>query len=439
MAQLFGNNLKTTLSAAITTSGQTSITVAGGSVFPAIASPDVMTMVLDDGTNIEIVSCTAHTAASTTQTIVRAQEGTTAQSSFAIGTKVEMRLTAASVIRVGMSRKAISSVTTLAFGDGPFVVCTGSSNYNVTLPTAVGMDGEYYHVVNNGTAVVSVVPNGAQTIGYLALWELERGDFVEFFSDNANWFVRAATYRQRTKLFLAGGTFRAPQGCTSVLVTCQGAGGGGGGADGLAGNENGGGGASGECRTASVVAVPGTDYTALVGSGGTAGTTAGSNGGSGGSSALGALLSAAGGLGGLGMTASGNGAGGAGTTSLSAATAFGNTHLFPFAPSAAGAVSGAVASAPWLGAVSNASATFAGYNGGFVGGSGASTAGGGGASLWGNGAIGASSAGATGANGATPTANTGAGGSGAASGAVTPAAHSGGPGATGFVRVTWYQ
>ncbi len=97
MSQIWTNNAATTLASAVTTNSQTSLTLASGkgALFPSTAYPDYFMLTLDDGTNIEIVQCTARTA--DTLTVVRAQEGTTAQTSFAIGTKAELRVTAGSL------------------------------------------------------------------------------------------------------------------------------------------------------------------------------------------------------------------------------------------------------------------------------------------------------------------------------------------------------
>ena len=90
MAVVFKNNAKTTLSAGITSSA-TSITVSDGSVFPSLSGGDVFFLTLDDGTNNEIVKCTA--ISTNTLTVVRAQESTTARA-FSSGDAAELRITA---------------------------------------------------------------------------------------------------------------------------------------------------------------------------------------------------------------------------------------------------------------------------------------------------------------------------------------------------------
>jgi hypothetical protein len=146
MAILFTNNAATTLAASIT-SGDTSLTVAGGggALFPNPTSPDyfLVTLIGVSGTPIEIVKVTARST--DTFTIVRGQEGTT-PSAFTGGDKVELRITAAtmnSAAQAGLASGAITentqSVTASytistnknAMSVGPVTVASGSS---VTVP-----------------------------------------------------------------------------------------------------------------------------------------------------------------------------------------------------------------------------------------------------------------------------------------------------------------
>lgn len=93
----FTNNAATTLASGITNSA-TSLTVATGTgtLFPTITAPQFFIATLENvaGTVREIVKVTARSG--DTFTIVRGQEGTTAQS-FSTADKVELRLTAAGI------------------------------------------------------------------------------------------------------------------------------------------------------------------------------------------------------------------------------------------------------------------------------------------------------------------------------------------------------
>jgi hypothetical protein len=96
--QLFSNNSKGTVGTALTNVATSLVLTTGhGARFPAVAGGDFFLATLSDGTNIEIVKVTAHTANSDTLTIARAQESianvAAAAFAFAVGSKFEMRLT----------------------------------------------------------------------------------------------------------------------------------------------------------------------------------------------------------------------------------------------------------------------------------------------------------------------------------------------------------
>lgn len=86
------NNAISTLSAAITTNTQTAITLVDASKFPSLSGGEYFYATIADATNKEIVKVTARTG--NNLTIVRGQDGTTAQSSFAIGSAVSLNLVA---------------------------------------------------------------------------------------------------------------------------------------------------------------------------------------------------------------------------------------------------------------------------------------------------------------------------------------------------------
>ncbi len=95
------NNAKSTLSVAVSSNTQATLTLqtGHGARFGVIAPPDYLPVTLDDGTNVEICKCIQ--VSGDILTVVRGQEGTTAQASFATGTKVELRLTRDTMIRIG--------------------------------------------------------------------------------------------------------------------------------------------------------------------------------------------------------------------------------------------------------------------------------------------------------------------------------------------------
>ena len=131
MSVLFSNNASTTLSAGVGDSA-TSITVADGSVFPAISGTDYAYLTLEvdsDPTLKEIVKCTARSG--NTLTIVRAQDGTSART-FSTADKCELRLTAAGLSDVATQA---DTDTTYSVGDG------GLTQNNFTDALKTKLDG----------------------------------------------------------------------------------------------------------------------------------------------------------------------------------------------------------------------------------------------------------------------------------------------------------
>ena len=92
MGVLFTNNASTTLSAAISSTSATSISVASSSTFPAPGAGEYFYATIDDGTNNEIVKVTA--VSGTAWTVVRASDNPTART-FSSGDTVQLRAAAA--------------------------------------------------------------------------------------------------------------------------------------------------------------------------------------------------------------------------------------------------------------------------------------------------------------------------------------------------------
>lgn len=116
MAQIFANGARAALSAGIA-AGDTTLTIAsGGALFPIAntdagavgGSTDWYKVVLDDGTNFEIVYIRTHTSASTSFTnVLRGQEGTAARA-FAAGSVLGVRVTAEDM-RVSIGRELLTA------------------------------------------------------------------------------------------------------------------------------------------------------------------------------------------------------------------------------------------------------------------------------------------------------------------------------------------
>jgi hypothetical protein len=119
----FTNNAASTLASSILI-GATSLTVAAGTggLFPTLTGSNFFYCTLQNtaGTTIEIVKVTARST--DTFTIVRAQEGTAA-SAFALGDKVELRLTAGE-INLLFSGATLGSGTDQVFHENDLTVNT---------------------------------------------------------------------------------------------------------------------------------------------------------------------------------------------------------------------------------------------------------------------------------------------------------------------------
>ncbi len=149
------NNAKSTLSVAVSSNTQATITVqtGHGARFGLIAPPDHFPVTLDDGTNVEICKCIQ--ISGDVLTVIRGQEGTTPQASFATGTKVEIRLTRDTIIKIGptiMFAMALKPIT----GTGSWVP------WGLPLPTQVG-SWAAFPMVNSEYKTTLPLIRGTQT------------------------------------------------------------------------------------------------------------------------------------------------------------------------------------------------------------------------------------------------------------------------------------
>ena len=146
------NNAQTTLSSAISAT-DTSITVADGSVFPALSGSDYTYVTLEDTSgNLEIVKVTA--ISSNTLTVTRGQDSTTARA-FSSGDFVQLRVTAAllndlsdeaSVTLWADIQNKPDSVITLAGDASGSATMTDLGSATLTVTIA---DDSHNHVISN--------------------------------------------------------------------------------------------------------------------------------------------------------------------------------------------------------------------------------------------------------------------------------------------------
>jgi len=156
-AALFSNNATSALSAAITSTSATNLLVTSGqgALFPTLSGGDYFyATIVDSSNNLEIVKVTARST--DTFTIVRAQEGTTART-FAAGSKVELRPTAA-----GLNSKFDKDGGTItgAVTASSTLTVAGNSTLNAVTAASLALTADLT-VANGGTGVSTL------TAGYV--------------------------------------------------------------------------------------------------------------------------------------------------------------------------------------------------------------------------------------------------------------------------------
>lgn len=88
--------------------------------------------------------------------------------------------------RIMTNMKTVTSAFT-ATADEATILANGT--FTVTLPTAVGIRGKTYTVKNIGTGVITVEPDGSETIDTCANFVLSQHETIRIQSDNANWWI----------------------------------------------------------------------------------------------------------------------------------------------------------------------------------------------------------------------------------------------------------
>lgn len=168
--RVHANNFVTTLNGDIS-SGATSIIITSATGFPTVGSGAVANVTLANGTDIEIVTCTARSG--TTLTVVRGAEGTT-PTAFVSGSTVSIRPTADSVDRKQdrdsyETTATAAGTTTLTVNSARDQFFTGSTTQTVVLPVVSTLAlGRKFHIVNESSGVVTVQSSGANSIQAMA-------------------------------------------------------------------------------------------------------------------------------------------------------------------------------------------------------------------------------------------------------------------------------
>lgn len=171
MARIRTDFFSGTLSSAIADSA-TTITSSALATFPVVASPDTAYLVLGaDTTAPEIVVVTAHTSESTSATVTRAQDDTSAQS-WATGTSVIQApvasdLDTANLLELETNTQTGTTYTLVLADAGKVVEMNNGSANTLTVPpnSSVAFPvGTVVEVYNMGAGITTVAAGSGVTV-----------------------------------------------------------------------------------------------------------------------------------------------------------------------------------------------------------------------------------------------------------------------------------
>ena len=215
---------------------------------------------------------------------------------------------------------------------GKAVSCSGTFTLDTIAAATLG-DGWWCWVVNTGTGIITIDPNGSETIAVpggpqtpgtsitLPYSGSVEGPYnvsgVLLYCTGTGFRVLATNEVHGAQVFTGSGTWTCPAGVNTIWLDGAAQGGGGGAISAVAGASAGGGGAGQALVFERYAVVPGTAYTVTLANSGGTGGSAGNNPGTAGSNAVfGALVTLTGGSGGSGSAGGtpigGGAAGGAG-------------------------------------------------------------------------------------------------------------------------------
>lgn len=194
------NNASTTLATAISSNATTSVVVATGkgALFP---STGYFYVTLNDNTNIEICLCTSRST--DTLTVTRGAEGTTAQSSFSVGTKISLNVTAATMAETaGLPITSISADYTMTAQDAGCTMYRPPSDFgartltipdNSSVPFPIGTRMKIMNNNSNNNWVVAITTdnlhflNGSGSTGWRTIAFKGYGEIVK--TETTTWCI----------------------------------------------------------------------------------------------------------------------------------------------------------------------------------------------------------------------------------------------------------
>jgi hypothetical protein len=82
-----------------------------------------------------------------------------------------------------------AQTTTYTAGADDYVIHCTSGTFTVSLPTAVGITGKVYIIKNSGSGLITIDPNGSQTIDGATTYVMGGAESVQVISTGSNWIT----------------------------------------------------------------------------------------------------------------------------------------------------------------------------------------------------------------------------------------------------------
>lgn len=91
---------------------------------------------------------------------------------------------------IGTTLPFTNQTSTYTVDNTDCVVNCTANTFTVTLPTAVGIEGQYFIIKNRGTGVITVDGDGSETIDGAANKLLAvQNESITVISDGSNWII----------------------------------------------------------------------------------------------------------------------------------------------------------------------------------------------------------------------------------------------------------
>ena len=82
-----------------------------------------------------------------------------------------------------------AQTTTYTAGADDYVIHCTSGTFSINLPTAVGITGKVYIIKNSGSGLITIDPNGSQTIDGVTTYTMGGAESVQVISTGSNWIT----------------------------------------------------------------------------------------------------------------------------------------------------------------------------------------------------------------------------------------------------------